>query len=342
MEAYPIKFEPILKEKIWGGTKLKEVLNKKTTCDNIGESWEISGVEKSESIVANGRYTGMTLPQLGTAFQEAFLGKENYRNFGSQFPLLIKYLDASANLSVQVHPDDEMAQKEHNSFGKTEMWYIIDHDKDAEIIVGLNQDIASTAALASIHRDNIYTICNAQKVARGDAFFIPAGEVHAIGAGVLAAEIQQTSDITYRVYDWDRKDGQGKARELHIDQAMRATKTKGAYSKNSCLGLTNQSTAIVTCNYFTTNRLTIAGVHTKDYSQLDSFVILMCVEGAGTVTVNDNTEVVTKGGTVLVPAVTQQAYFFAKEAQFLEVYIGDYTSPESLFAVDKKRLAAAS
>ena len=341
MKAYPIKFEPILKEKIWGGMKLKEVLHKKTTCDKVGESWEISGVKGSESLVENGRYAGMTLSQLGTVFQEEFLGKENYENFGNQFPLLIKFLDASTNLSVQVHPDNEMAHKEHDSFGKTEMWYIMDHDEDAEIIVGLNQDISCTEALASITRENVYDIFNAKKVAQGDAYFIPAGEVHAIGAGVLAAEIQQTSDITYRVYDWDRKDTQGNARELHIDQAIRATKITGASTKNSCIGITNESTPIVQCDYFTTNNLNLSGALTKEYAHLDSFVILMCTEGSATVTVNNKTEVVTKGTTLLLPATTKMVYLFAKEAKFLEVYIGDYTTPKSLYACDKKGLAVA-
>lgn len=342
MEAYPIKFEPILKEKIWGGTKLKEVLNKKTTCDTVGESWEISGVEGSESVVGNGRYLGMTITQLGTAFKEKFLGVENFKNFGNQFPLLIKFLDASTNLSVQVHPDDEMAQKEHNSFGKTEMWYIMDHDEDAEIIVGLNKEITSTEVLAAINKDNVYEVFNAQKVSRGDAYFIPAGEVHAIGAGVLAAEIQQTSDITYRVYDWDRKDSQGNTRELHIDQAIKATNTSSKSTKNSCIARINQSTEVVQCDFFTTNNLNVYGTFIKDYSNLDSFVILMCTEGTATITVNHKTEVVTKGTTVLLPASTRNAYFFSEGAQFLEVFVGDYLTPKSLSVSGKKRLAVAS
>lgn len=342
MKAYPIKFEPILKEKIWGGTKLKDLLNKNTQSHQVGESWEISGVDGSVSKVKNGRYQGMSITQLGTAFKEEFLGMENYRTFGEQFPLLIKFLDASTNLSVQVHPGDEMAQKEHNSFGKTEMWYIMDHDEDAEIIVGLNNEITSTEALATVNKDNVYDIFNAQKVAKGDTYFIPAGEVHAIGAGVLAAEIQQTSDITYRVYDWDRCDANGNSRELHIDKAIRATNTSPNSIKNSSKGLTNQSMAVVKCDYFTTNKLNVSEFYKKDYSSLDSFVILMCTEGTATVTTNNITEVVTKGTTILLPATTDHTYFFSEGAQFLEVYIGDYTTPKSLSAFDKRHLAVAS
>lgn len=342
MKAYPIKFEPILKEKIWGGTKLKNLLNKNTQSDQVGESWEISGVDGSVSKVQNGRYQGMSITELGTVFREEFLGAENYENFGNQFPLLIKFLDARTNLSVQVHPGDEMAKKEHNSFGKTEMWYIMDHDEDAEIIVGLNNEIASTHALAAVNKDNVYDIFNAQKVAKGDTYFIPAGEVHAIGAGVLAAEIQQTSDITYRVYDWDRCDNHGNTRELHVNKAIRATNTSSQSIKNSCTGSINQSTEVVKCDYFTTNKLNVCESLIKDYSSLDSFVILMCTEGTASITINHTTEVVTKGTTLLLPATTEQTYFFSKGAQFLEVFIGEYAIPKSSSACDKKHLAVVS
>lgn len=342
MKAYPIKFEPILKEKIWGGSKLKNLLNKNTQSDQVGESWEISGVKDSLSVVQNGRYKGMSITQLGSAFREDFLGAKNYENFGNQFPLLIKFLDASTNLSVQVHPGDEMAKKEHNSFGKTEMWYIMDHDEDAEIIVGLNEEITSTEALATVNKENVYDIFNAQKVAKGDTYFIPAGEVHAIGAGVLAAEIQQTSDITYRVYDWDRTDSKGNTRELHIDKAIKATNTESNSTKNSAMGFTNASMEVVKCDYFTTNKLNVWGSYTKDYSLIDSFVILMCTEGTASITTNHITEVVTKGSTILLPANTKKTYMFSQGAQFLEVFIGAYAIPESSFAGDKKHLAVAS
>ena len=224
MNIYPIKFEPILQEKIWGGSKLQSVLNKKCTSDTTGESWEISGVEGNISQVANGDYKGESLVSLLENHTSEFVGAANYERFGNEFPLLIKFLDAKTNLSVQVHPDDEMAQRDHNSYGKTEMWYIMDHEEEAEIILGLKDKNANTEILRDVTGDNVYDVFNKEKVTRGDAYFIPAGKIHAIGAGVLAAEIQQTSDITYRVYDWDRTDKEGQKRDLHLDQSVAATK----------------------------------------------------------------------------------------------------------------------
>lgn len=342
MKAYPIKFEPILKEKIWGGSKLRDLLNKKTESDQVGESWEISGVKGSLSKVKNGEYVGFSIVDLQKMHKQSFLGRDNYEKFGNEFPLLIKFLDANRNLSVQVHPDDKMAKREHNSFGKTEMWYIMDHDKDAEIIVGLKDRVKKKRVLASISKDNVYDIFNSKKVSKGEAYYIPAGQVHAIGAGVLAAEIQQTSDITYRVYDWDRKDARGLTRELHIDKAIKATKKKAASSKIIDRSSFNKTAEIVNSNFFTTNSFKVYGSYIKDYSHLDSFVILMCTEGLATISVNGITEVVEKGQTVLLPAATKKAYVFSKNAQFLEVFIGEHTIPKSSSAYDKRHLAVAS
>lgn len=321
MQSYPIRFEPILKEKIWGGDKLRTVLNKKTNATNIGESWEISGVEGSESVVKNGTYAGLTIAELMRMSGEDFIGKKNYKQFRNQFPLLVKFLDANTNLSVQVHPDDQMAREEHNSFGKTEMWYIMDHDKDAEIIVGLKDENVDKELLRSVNKSNVYDIFNSKKVSKGDAYFIPAGKVHAIGAGVLAAEIQQTSDITYRVYDWDRRDSEGKTRELHIDQSICATKEFYDDSKRQLPQRTNTPLTIVDCTYFTTNVIEVTKGYERDYTKLDSFIILMCVEGYAYVTVNGNTEIVQKGETVLLPAKTNKVSFFTKYAQLLEVFV---------------------
>lgn len=321
MKSYPIKFEPILKEKIWGGTKLKNILNKKTTSDQVGESWEISSVEGSESVVKNGPYRGLSITELLTKFGESFVGKKNYKEFGDQFPLLIKFLDANTNLSVQVHPDDEMAQSEHNSFGKTEMWYIMDHDDDAEIILGLKDKHTDTEVLRDVDKDNVYSIFNSETVSRGDTYFIPAGKVHAIGAGVLAAEIQQTSDITYRVYDWDRTDNEGNSRELHLDQSVRATKELYDDCKKEVSAVTNTSSPLVNCEYFTTNMLQIELGFEHTYENLDSFVILMCVDGCVSVTVDGATEIVSKGETVVLPANSKKVSFFSNKAQLLEVFI---------------------
>jgi len=224
MKVYPIKFNPILKEKIWGGHKLGSMLSKDTDKQNIGESWEISDVNGNVSQVNNGIYKGTNLKELLKRYESQFLGANNFEHFGYNFPLLIKFLDAKTDLSVQVHPDDEMAKKYHNSFGKTEMWYIMDSDEDANIVIGLKDETTNPEILNHITSENVEDIFNREKVIKGDSFFIPAGKIHAIGSGVLAAEIQQTSDITYRVYDWDRIDDNGEKRELHTQLAEKATK----------------------------------------------------------------------------------------------------------------------
>ncbi|EAQ40425.1 mannose-6-phosphate isomerase [Dokdonia sp. MED134] len=321
MNIYPIKFEPILQEKIWGGSKLQSVLNKKCTSDTTGESWEISGVEGNISQVANGDYKGESLVSLLENHTSDFVGAANYERFGNEFPLLIKFLDAKTNLSVQVHPDDEMAQRDHNSYGKTEMWYIMDHEEEAEIILGLKDKNANTEILRDVTGDNVYDVFNKEKVTRGDAYFIPAGKIHAIGAGVLAAEIQQTSDITYRVYDWDRTDKEGQKRDLHLDQSVAATKEFTEECKKECKVEDNVSQNVVACDYFTTNSFNVNSTFQRSFTNLDSFVILMCVEGSASVTVNGKTEIVSMGETLLLPAQSEEAYFFAQNAKFLEVYI---------------------
>jgi mannose-6-phosphate isomerase len=321
MKAYPIKFRPILKEKIWGGDKLPKTFNKESNSKSVGESWEISGVDNNVSVVSNGIYKGKTLNKLIQDFKTEFLGFENIKNFGENFPLLIKYLDANKNLSVQVHPDDKMAGKYHNSFGKTEMWYIMDNEKDAEIILGLKDQNLDKSKLEDINALNVKEIFNSIKVNKGDSYFIPAGKVHAIGEGVMVAEIQQTSDITYRVYDWDRVDDNGNTRELHTDLATKATKVFPSIGKSNYEMQPGKSSNLVDCNFFTTNIFKIMGKETKDYSGLDSFVIFMCVEGNAKITQNGLTEVITMGETVLIPANSKDVSFSGSNAKFLEVYI---------------------
>ena len=321
MKSYPIKFEPILQEKIWGGTKLKTILNKKCSSDATGESWEISGVQGNISKVSNGAYKGQSIVELLEKYTSQFVGIENYARFGNEFPLLIKFLDAKTNLSVQVHPDDAMAKEAHNSYGKTEMWYIMDHDENAEIVLGFKDDTTNPNILANINASNVYDIFNTEKVAKGDTYFVPAGQIHAIGEGVLAAEIQQTSDITYRVYDWDRTDNSGLKRDLHINESIAASKKILPNLKKTTTQNLNTSSELVNCEYFTTNSIEIEGAYIKNYSRVDSFVILMCVEGSASVTINGNTEIIYKGETLLLPANTNETYLFAKKAQFLEIYI---------------------
>lgn len=321
MRIYPLKFQPILKDKIWGGTKLKSILNKSSESKTIGESWEISGVDGNISEVSNGVYKGTSLTNMLINYKEDFLGIENYQKFGPKFPLLIKFLDATTNLSVQVHPDDHMAEKYHKSLGKTEMWYIMDSDENAEIILGIKEHYRNANILSNINARNVRDVFHMEQVQKGDCYFIPAGKVHAMGAGVLAAEIQQTSDVTYRVYDWDRTDDSGKERMLHTDKAIEATKLSPNYSKRDSIIKSNKNAPLVTCEYFSTQLLSVEGILFRDYSALDSFVVLMCVEGRVSITTNNFTDILSKGETVLLPALTQDIELRSQSAKLLEIYI---------------------
>jgi mannose-6-phosphate isomerase len=321
MKVYPIKFDPILKERIWGGNKLKTFLGKTTDKVNVGESWEISDVNGNISKVINGDYKGRNLKELIEKHEADFLGTENFENFGYNFPLLIKFLDAKTDLSVQVHPDNNMAQNHHNSFGKTEMWYIMDSDENAEIVLGLKDKKTNPKILNHINRHNVDTVFNREPANKGDSFFIPAGKIHAIGAGVLAAEIQQTSDITYRVYDWDRIDDNGQKRELHTQLAAKATKQFDSNGKVEYTIQPNDSINLVNCNYFTTNILNIHTEIEKNYSSLDSFIIFMCVEGEVSVTAGFHTEILKMGETILLPAITEEVKFNSDNGKLLEVFL---------------------
>ncbi|UZH54476.1 class I mannose-6-phosphate isomerase [Salinimicrobium tongyeongense] len=322
MLNYPIKFEPILKEKIWGGNKLKNILNKNSSREDLGESWEISGVKGDISVVQNGALKGQTLNALLEKYKDGLLGKKNFKKFGAEFPLLIKFIDAKTELSVQLHPHDDIAKKRHDSFGKTEMWYIMQADEGAEINVGFKKSISKEEYLEHLSSGKITELLNFEKVQKGDSFFINTGKVHAIGAGVLLAEIQQTSDITYRIYDWDRVDAEGNSRELHTDLALdaidfeRKDDFKRGYER-----VENQSTNIASCEYFTTNFLPVKGRVAKDYSQLDSFVIYMCVSGEAEVSVDDNSEKIVQGQTLLIPAENNEVQITSEDAELLEVFV---------------------
>lgn len=319
---YPLKFTPILKEKIWGGTKLNTLLHKNSSSDALGESWEISGVNNDISIVENGGLKGLTLQELISKYQGDFLGNRIYNHFGAEFPLLIKFIDAKTELSVQLHPNDALAKERHNSFGKTEMWFIMQADDNAEINVGFKETIGLQEYLDHLEAGTITKLLNFEKVKKGDSFFINTGKVHAIGAGVLLAEIQQTSDITYRIYDWDRVDAEGIPRELHTELAIEAIDFekkedfKLNYSKTE-----NESSNIAQCEYFTTNFLPVNGKIEKDYSQLDSFVIYMCVSGSALIETNGHKEPIKTGETLLIPASNNTVHISSKGAELLEVYI---------------------
>ena len=323
MELYPLKFLPLYKYRIWGGEKLKTELGKNYSENLIGESWEISDVNNDETLVTEGPLKGLTLKQLTKRFKGDFLGETVYTAFGNNFPLLIKFIDAKTPLSIQVHPSNEIAKSRHNSFGKNEMWYVMQAEKDAELIIGFKEDLSPEQYEQYLKDGKILDVMNHEVVSKGDTFYIPTGRVHAIGAGVLLAEIQQTSDITYRIYDYDRVDNTtGEKRELHNDLAKDVIDFsvhdtyKTHYNKT-----VNQSNTLVHSPYFKTNFLKVEGNITKDYSNLDSFVIYMCVDGNTQIEWKNDIFTLKKGETLLLPASIKNISLSSTSCELLEVYL---------------------
>jgi len=323
---YPLKFTPIYKDKIWGGNKLKTVLNKDFgDLPNCGESWELSGVEDNVSVVSNGLLAGNSLEELIEIYMGDLVGDQVFENFGIEFPLLIKFIDANDDLSIQVHPDDKMSKERHNAFGKTEMWYVLQADGGSKLQSGFNQEVDQDKYLFKLEHNELTDILNFEEVAAGDVYFIPAGRVHAIGKGILLAEIQQTSDVTYRIYDYDRRDDQGNPRELHTELALDAIdyallpEYKTHYETKL-----NESVELVKCNYFTTNLLDLDRIVEKDYIKLDSFVIFICLEGEVNIETESGSETIQKGETILIPASIENVLLkpVSASAKLLEVYIG--------------------
>lgn len=305
MKFYPLTFEPIYKERIWGGTKLKEYLNKSFDGNTIGESWELSTVANDVSVVANGEFAGLNLNELIEKYPTEILGSKSIEKFGLEFPLLFKFLDAKEDLSIQVHPNDELAKLRHNSFGKTEMWYVMQADENARLVVGFKNKTNKNDYLKHLEDKTLVAILNEMSVKKGDTFFLETGTVHAIGAGILIAEIQQTSDITYRLYDWDRVDANGKGRELHNDLAVDAinyeeTNTKVQYKKE-----TNESVNLVDCPFFTTNILEVSGAYNWKKKK-DSFTVLMCTEGSFVLVTSNYKSEFKIGDTILIPAIMDE------------------------------------
>ena len=316
-----MKFTPVFCYRIWGGEKLKTLLKKNYSEDSIGESWEISAVEGYETLVSEGPEKGRNLRQLIEEYKGALLGNRVYERFGNEFPLLIKYIDAAKPLSVQVHPGDELARQRHDSFGKNEMWYIMGADPGAELIIGFNRKIDEGQYEQLLENNELMSVMNAQKVKPGDTFYIPTGRVHAIGAGVLLAEIQQTSDITYRIYDYDRVDARtGQKRELHTEAAKGAIdySTREAYHTEYEEEI-NTPNKLVHCPYFNTDLLIIRGEMNLDFSNRDSFVILMCVEGEALVRSGGSEYSLGLGETLLIPASTGAIVLVSEACRILEV-----------------------
>ncbi|MFY9242199.1 MAG: type I phosphomannose isomerase catalytic subunit [Polaribacter sp.] len=322
MKLYPLKFTPLFKYRIWGGEKLKSELKKNYTEENIGESWEISDVSGDETIVAEGSLIGKTLRDLSNQFQGDFVGKAVYEKFGEEFPLLIKFIDAKTPLSIQVHPSNEIAKERHDSFGKNEMWYVMHADKDAELIVGFDEKIDKITYKNHLKENTILNAMHHENVSKGDVFYIPTGRVHAIGAGVLLAEIQQTSNITYRIYDYDRVDSKtGEKRELHNDLAIDVIDYEVHSNYKTTYNLQkNVSNKLVHSPYFKTNILEINTTVKKDYSTIDSFIIYMCVEGSVNLVSQGKTYTINYGETLLLPASIKRVELTSKNAKVLEVY----------------------
>ena len=319
---YPLKFRPILKERLWGGTKLKEVLGKPITSEITGESWELSGVEGDISVVSNGELSGTNLKQLINDRANELLGKSVVDRFGKEFPILIKFIDAKQDLSIQVHPNDQLAEQRHNSFGKTEMWYIMAADPKAQLIVGFNKDVSKEEYIQSLANDELLDLLNYETVKEGDTFFIDTGKIHAIGAGVLLAEIQQTSDITYRVFDFNRRDKEGNLRELHTEQALDAIdyRKKDDFKIEYAQDIDKVNT-MVDCPYFKTNFLQLTKDRTIDTKNRESFTIYMCVGGSVVVGNEYGETQINKGETILVPALSQNITLRTEDAKLLEVTI---------------------
>jgi mannose-6-phosphate isomerase len=320
LHVYPLVFEPILKDRIWGGTKLETYLGKHDLpTQTTGESWELSAVKGDVSIVKEGPYKGMPLSDLLEQFPQELMGTKVHRQFGTQFPLLFKFLDARDDLSIQVHPNDELAKKRHNSFGKTEMWYVMQADEGSRIIVGFKHKSGPEEYLQHLENKNLIEILNEVEVKKGDVFFLETGTIHAIGAGIVIAEIQQTSDITYRIYDWDRVDAQGKSRELHVQQALDAMNYNTTETQKHYTALGNKSNIMVDCPYFTTSFLPLNGSTgmSKDGS---SFTVYICTEGEFALEAGGKKHNFKKGDTVLVPAALQ-VFILSGEATLLEICI---------------------
>lgn len=321
---YPLKFYPIFKDKIWGGENIRTILKKNfSPLVNCGESWEISGIRQDESIVSNGSLAGISLNGIISEFTVRLLGRRIYERFKGEFPLLIKFIDANQDLSIQVHPNDSLALQRHNSFGKTEMWYIIHADEQAELISGFNQDMDKIKYLHHVNKGTLLEVLNREKVQDDDVFFIPAGRIHTIGKGLLLAEIQQSSDVTYRIYDFERKDENNNQRELHIEDSIDAIDY--AYHSDYKIHYTNkvnQPVEIVHSPYFTTNKILLSQKLERDMSALDSFVIYICLEGKGSILYGKERTPFQLGEVLLVPAeLTNYTIVADTRLKLLETYI---------------------
>lgn len=321
---YPLKFEPILKDKIWGGTRLKTMLYKEISDANCcGESWEVSGLVGDESMIINGFLAENNLNELLEIYMTELVGEKNYEKYGLGFPLLIKFIDAQDNLSVQVHPDDELAQRKYGQSGKTEMWHVIASEPGSGLYVGFNKTVSKAQFEEAIANGTVEDVLQFYPVQPGDTFMIPAGTVHAIGKGVLLAEIQQPSDITFRVFDWNRVDDEGNARELHVQEALEAIDFDHQTDnfKVEYQPQLNKTVRLVRSQYFNTSLLEFDQPLSKSFVEIDSFVIYMCLDGQILLAYGDERERLETGEVVLIPAEMEEIQLLpARKSKVLEVY----------------------
>ncbi|MFO7721885.1 MAG: type I phosphomannose isomerase catalytic subunit [Bacteroidales bacterium] len=324
LQLYPLKFKTRLFEKPWGGTRIRDGFHYSGFTEGpCGEAWLLSAVPGNESVVDNGPLKGNTLSEVYDIFMEELTGDKVFAEHPDQFPILVKILDANEWLSVQVHPDDELARIRHGTFGKTEMWYIMDAEPGARLISGFDHDLERNTLVFITENGRLPDVVHYEPVETGDVFYTPAGRVHAIGPGILLAEIQQTSDITYRLYDWNRKDPQGKPRETHLSLALDAidyeapAQIKIPFTRNK-----NKSNPILAEKHFTTNLIVFDQPMKNDYSLLDSFVILLCTNGSGTMISGRHLVPFSKGEVILLPATTTIIELLPVEScEILEVFI---------------------
>ncbi len=319
MKFYPLTFTPILKDRIWGGTKLKTYLNKPIVSETTGESWEISTVPGDISVVNNGVLKGKNINEIIDLYPEEILGKSVITRFGKQFPLLFKFIDAKEDLSIQLHPNDALAKERHNSFGKTEMWYVMQADESARLVVGFRKDSNQQEYLAHLENKNLIVLLNEYPVSKGDVFFLETGTFHAICAGVVVAEIQQTRDVTYRIYDWDRLDANGNGRELHTELALDAINYQTTPSKIDYKEEVNKSAIVVDCPYFVTNIIALQETFLWKRTK-QAFTVFMCTNGQFEMIVNGEILRYRMGDTILIPACMENLTLRGK-ATLLEISI---------------------
>ena len=299
---YPLKFEPIPLVKIWGGDILSQTYGKNEP-EPIGELLLVSGLKDQESVVSNGELKGRTLNSLIDSYKAELLGEKNYSTCNDEFPLLIKIIDAADDLSIQVHPDDKLAKKWHNGNGKSEMWYVIDtYDESASLISGFNRVTSEEEFKSHYESGRLMELMNSVKIAPDDVYYIPAGKVHSIGKGTLIAEIQQPSDLTYRIYDFDRKDKNGNSRPLHHDLAYKAMNYTDCDSGLQSNVIHNNKNQLVANEYFVTNKISIEQEYIANYENFDSFVVLLATEGCCEFQYHGTSYSLSRFESILIPA----------------------------------------